>query len=87
MAGGRFTGIAIQQAQLTPSGKADPQTRSPQPDREDVRSLSDFEIINRLNMQMRAKPIPSDAAHTSGQARPIPTLPVRSSSLFHPFKI
>ena len=44
-------------------------------DQERITHLSDFELINRLNMQMKAKPISSDAAHTSIPAHPIPTQP------------
>jgi len=43
------------------------------PDREDVAALSDFDLIDRLNIQMKAKQIPSDAASTARSATPIPT--------------
>jgi hypothetical protein len=54
------------------------------PDREDVTALSDSELIIRLGIQAEAKPIPSDAAHTTHSAHPIPTLPANPGGKFFP---
>ena len=45
------------------------------PDRDvtPLSKLSDEQFASRWNMQMLAKPIPSDAAHTARHAQPIPT--------------
>ena len=53
------------------------------PDREDVTKLSDFDLIERLHAA-QAKPIASDAAHTSPTVGPIPTPPANRYPLRHP---
>ena len=54
------------------------------PAREDVTSLSDFDLIDRFTMKMRAKPIHSDAAHTAVSADPIPTQSSIQNGKFFP---
>jgi len=56
------------------------------PDR-NLGSMSDVELATRMEMKLVAKPIPSDAAHTSSPAQPIPFPPAKPFFPSHPFKI
>jgi hypothetical protein len=71
MAGGKFTGIAIQQAQLTTaSGHGQPihDSDAPKPDRD---MTPKNEIEQRLEGMTTS--IPADADHTHIKPEPIPT--------------
>jgi hypothetical protein len=59
------------------------------PDRDvtPMSKVSDAEIATRIEMQLIGKPIPSDAAHTTSPAHPIPFPPAKPFFPSHPLKI
>jgi hypothetical protein len=100
MACGRFAGLSIEQAQiLTAMSAVDiglskgsgngvcTSTHMRDTDLTPLSRVSDGELYARIEMQMIAKPIPADSAHTARSAQPIPTHFSRKYFPSHPLKI